>query len=349
MAFKTMYPAVAGSPTTTTGNTFVAGTTAELTVSQGSVLAAAPNLATITAADGRFVTVSYTSKSGNTISGLTALEGDTTGTFAIGSIIARRYSAVDDSAIKDNIIDIISDATKEEYYNVYVTTSGSDTTGDGTQAKPWRTVQKAITTINNLNKSVDTYRINIASGDYNFTQREIQITRNLEFLITGNVAFNLSIPATYANMFQVLRGVGISIVGSASTDTLTLSYTGGGTSSEQYAFLFRQGSLYLTNVNLIINFVQGIIFQNARSPTRIKSLNKLIISSSSKITVVSGQVSMNLGIINAAGEITYGSGSSHRVLSVSGATLAICSSITGTYSVDNSSVLAIGGKWINQA
>lgn len=49
---------------------------------------------------------------------------------------------------------------------VYVTTTGSDTSGDGSQAAPFATINKAVTTIpKNLNGFVAT--INIAGGTYN--------------------------------------------------------------------------------------------------------------------------------------------------------------------------------------
>lgn len=60
----------------------------------------------------------------------------------------------------ENVGNVAADST------IYVTTSGSDTAGNGTSEKPFKTIQKAINSISrNLNNR--TITINVASGTYN--------------------------------------------------------------------------------------------------------------------------------------------------------------------------------------
>lgn len=48
--------------------------------------------------------------------------------------------------------------------NFYVSNSGNDSTGDGTKAKPWKTIQKAVNMIPNIH--MDNYNIRMAAGQY---------------------------------------------------------------------------------------------------------------------------------------------------------------------------------------
>lgn len=267
---------------------------------------------------------------------------------ANGSVLSIVDKAVDIPVATENAAGLLYQTRSR--YNVYVSPTGSDTTGDGTQSKPWRTVLKAIKTIQSLNIPADYYTINIEEGEYEFTEKEIGITRNIEFVVNGDVLFNLSLTAEWAYLFSVRENAKIIIVGRASTDTLTMEYTGGGTTSEEYAFAFRQGSLYISNINVINKFKNGIFFPpiSAPTPRRLVSRNNLIISNTGKLTLEKGRVVMQYGIIQSSGDITYGNGTKHEVLQLHHGTIASVKSITGTYSIDSSSVLSIGGHWVNQ-
>lgn len=96
----TFYDGVAGSPVTTLVEPYKAGTDQTISVANASVLAAAPNYATITNGDGGFVTIHYTTITSNTISGITPKAGQVVGIFAAGCLIGRRYTNEDDKTIK---------------------------------------------------------------------------------------------------------------------------------------------------------------------------------------------------------------------------------------------------------
>lgn len=56
-------------------------------------------------------------------------------------------------------------APKTENVNLYVATTGSDTTGDGTQTNPWATIQYALNKASGY-RTTETIIINIADGTY---------------------------------------------------------------------------------------------------------------------------------------------------------------------------------------
>ncbi len=60
---------------------------------------------------------------------------------------------------------------QESSLNLYVATTGSDTTGDGTQALPWATPHKAMAYLSHLILATDvTATINVADGTYQFSK-----------------------------------------------------------------------------------------------------------------------------------------------------------------------------------
>ncbi|MCR8656921.1 hypothetical protein [Paenibacillus endoradicis] len=99
----TMYPAIANSPITEVSTAITASQTS-ITLLNGAVLPAAPNLAVIGQGENA-ETILYTSKSGNTISGVTrGLQGSAQ-SWAIGTKVARNYTAYDHEAFRQNIMD----------------------------------------------------------------------------------------------------------------------------------------------------------------------------------------------------------------------------------------------------
>ena len=98
----TMYPAQANSPETSlSGALTAAGTT--VNVVDGSVLPEAPNLLTIGADGSTAETVLMTAKSGNVLTVTRAQNGTTARAWSAGDVIARYFTAADQTAIQDNI------------------------------------------------------------------------------------------------------------------------------------------------------------------------------------------------------------------------------------------------------
>ena len=98
----TMYPAQANSPETSlSGALTAAGTT--VNVVDGSVLPEAPNLLTIGADGSTAETVLMTAKNGNVLTVTRAQNGTTARAWAAGDVIARYFTAADQTAMQENI------------------------------------------------------------------------------------------------------------------------------------------------------------------------------------------------------------------------------------------------------
>ena len=97
-----MYPAQANSPETSlSGALTAAGTT--VNVVDGSVLPDAPNLLTIGADGSTAETVLMTAKSGNVLTVTRAQNGTTARAWSAGDVIARYFTAADQTAMQENI------------------------------------------------------------------------------------------------------------------------------------------------------------------------------------------------------------------------------------------------------
>ena len=98
----TMYPAQANSPVTSlSGALTAAGTT--VNVVDGSVLPEAPNLLTIGADGSTAETVLMTAKNGNVLTVTRAQNGTTARAWSAGDVIARYFTAADQTAMQENI------------------------------------------------------------------------------------------------------------------------------------------------------------------------------------------------------------------------------------------------------
>ena len=98
----TMYPAQANSPETSlSGALTAAGTT--VNVVDGSVLPKAPNLLTIGADGAAAETVLMTAKDGNVLTVTRAQNGTTARAWSAGDVIARYFTAADQTAMQENI------------------------------------------------------------------------------------------------------------------------------------------------------------------------------------------------------------------------------------------------------
>ena len=97
-----MYPAQANSPETSlSGALTAAGTT--VNVVDGSVLPEAPNLLTIGADGSTAETVLMTAKNGNALTVTRAQNGTTARAWSAGDVIARYFTAADQTAMQENI------------------------------------------------------------------------------------------------------------------------------------------------------------------------------------------------------------------------------------------------------
>ena len=107
MAISTMYPAKAGSPKTTLAAELSAVATS-MTLSDASVLPTAPNLAVL-GNDSDAEVVSYTTITGNVVSGLIrGLGGTTASVWAIGTDVARNFTSFDHDRFISNIEELES-------------------------------------------------------------------------------------------------------------------------------------------------------------------------------------------------------------------------------------------------
>ena len=98
----TMYPAQANSPETSlSGALTAAGTT--VNVVDGSVLPEAPNLLTIGADGSTAKTMLMTAKNGNLLTVTRAQNGTTARAWSAGDVIARYFTAADQTAMQENI------------------------------------------------------------------------------------------------------------------------------------------------------------------------------------------------------------------------------------------------------
>ena len=98
----TMYPAQANSPETSlSGALTAAGTT--VNVVDGSVLPEAPNLLTIGADGSTAETVLMTAKNGDVLTVTRAQNGTTARAWSAGDVIARYFTAADQTAMQENI------------------------------------------------------------------------------------------------------------------------------------------------------------------------------------------------------------------------------------------------------
>ena len=98
----TMYPAQANSPETSlSGALTAAGTT--VNVVDGTMLPDAPNLLTIGADGSTAETVLMTAKNGNVLTVTRAQNGTTARAWSAGDVIARYFTAADQTAMQENI------------------------------------------------------------------------------------------------------------------------------------------------------------------------------------------------------------------------------------------------------
>lgn len=128
-----MYPAQANSPETSlSGALTAAGTT--VNVVDGSVLPEAPNLLTIGADGSTAETVLMTAKSGNVLTVTRAQNGTTARAWSAGDVIARYFTAADQTAMQENIKKLNEDKAEKAASPTAGHFAGLDASGNPTDS-----------------------------------------------------------------------------------------------------------------------------------------------------------------------------------------------------------------------
>jgi hypothetical protein len=128
-----MYPAQANSPETSlSGALTAAGTT--VNVVDGSVLPEAPNLLTIGADGSTAETVLMTAKNGNVLTVTRAQNGTTARAWSAGDVIARYFTAADQTAMQDNIKKLNEDKAEKAASPTAGHFAGLDASGNPTDS-----------------------------------------------------------------------------------------------------------------------------------------------------------------------------------------------------------------------
>ena len=128
-----MYPAQANSPETSlSGALTAAGTT--VNVVDGSVLPEAPNLLTIGADGSTAETVLMTAKNGNVLTVTRAQNGTTARAWSAGDVIARYFTAADQTAMQENIKKLNEDKAEKVSSPTAGNLAGLDSSGNITDS-----------------------------------------------------------------------------------------------------------------------------------------------------------------------------------------------------------------------
>ncbi len=211
--------------------------------------------------------------------------------------------------------------------NYYVSPSGNDTTGDGTQAKPFRQISKAISQIPIITNESLSVTINVSAGTYG----DFEISGNVAIAIVGVLTPSVTFGRISVNNSATLDITGFSSVTidvSSSAKTGILAYrnavfytncplviTGSAIGNGQSALASQQGGIIFVNttVNIsgfssgvraiqngmtsvdglatISNCTYGLIAQNGG----IVSVNSYSLSSVTNSTLTSGGGKIELG------------------------------------------------------
>ena len=187
----------------------------------------------------------------------------------------------------------INGKLKQNLSNYYVSTSGNDSTGDGTVYNPWQSINKAVTVLNALVGDINAV-INVAGGNY--ATASIVVTKSgisiiganaISTVFTGNITFtmgansstysignlsNISIVGTvyFNNPHNGSNSFTISGIISAPPNgkpCLVLSNTGGGTGGDvtvnnSSVFFANADTVPITINQTAVLFMTGCQIQN---------------------------------------------------------------------------------------
>ena len=128
-----MYPAQANSPETSLSGALTAAGT-NVNVVDGSVLPEAPNLLTIGADGSTAETVLMTAKNGNVLTVTRAKNGTTARAWSAGDVIARYFTAADQTAMQENIKKLNEDKAEKVASPTAGNFAGLDANGNPTDS-----------------------------------------------------------------------------------------------------------------------------------------------------------------------------------------------------------------------
>ncbi len=138
--------------------------------------------------------------------------------------------------------------------NIYVSTTGNDTTGDGSQINPYKTIKQGMTLISQKGT------LHIANGTY--LENNIQITSDMTIkgenqqntVINGNKSGN--------TIFTITSGINVTIINLTLTNGLVLESSAG---VGYGGAIFNYGNLTINNsifTNNTVNYGGGAIFNH---------------------------------------------------------------------------------------
>lgn len=206
---------------------------------------------------------------------------------------------------------------------VYVATTGSDTTGDGTSSKPYKTIAKGLSVIpKNLNEFDAT--LNIAGGTY---AEAINIVGYfggiLNLVFGGNTTVNYIFTSSSPNIY----------LSASSLITITINNT-----TQIPVRVYNSSSLRTNNINFVLTTTTSIIGLVTSVNSHICILNSVTINTSSYAVLAQLQSYVYIGTL-------AGTGNDYGIVGTEG---AIISYGTKTISAANGNKLANGAIITNE-
>ena len=162
------------------------------------------------------------------------------------------------SKAKTSNIEVFDTAAK----TIFVSPNGNDTTGVGTQASPFLTIQRAITAIPQNNPTGVDYTVNLMPG--NHTGFELKSVKRIKFAIGNDVTINgdIKVYAGYVEIPRTIICTGEIIVegGTLIIENVTLMAS----STKMYAASASKGGvLNVTgHMNIVSGYSMNVIFTN---------------------------------------------------------------------------------------
>ena len=199
--------------------------------------------------------------------------------------------------LKINIISILLSISSFVYgQTYYVSTTGSNTSGNGSQNNPWRTITFALTQIDTMTSQTKT--IFAISGTYSLATNGEKFPINLinNIILLGEDAANTILDASINEFEQVNRRV-INCINVSFVQIENFTISGGKAVLDSLNNYPIGGGIYISNSeNIVIN--KNLIKENeATDGTGFGSDGGgIAVESSNKILIIDNEVSNNLSI-----------------------------------------------------
>lgn len=188
----------------------------------------------------------------------------------------------------------ISSFTYAQTY--YVSTTGSNTSGNGTQNNPWRTITFALTQVDTLTNQTKTIFVN--SGTYSRATNGEEFPLNLvnNLLLLGAVAGNTILDASINEFEGVNRRV-INCINVSSVKIENFTVTGGIAFLDSLGNYPIGGGLYISNSDNI-KITNNIITENQATDGTGYGADAggIAVETSNRILITDNEVSNNLSI-----------------------------------------------------